>query len=291
MIFAYVDGDHQAGVWGWVAWTDPPLDQGPPDVQMFGRAHGRASKIQAAISCLRSFDPGPRVWVFTPSAYLWNGMTKWVEGWKNKSVWRTMEGFPVAHRPLWEQLDSLRYAHRDVLWIHMSEIDVAIQELMDAKVDEGEVEHEIGDVLAVASKLRSCEVQLSHNGRTLDHNALDLYLRERLFPEVLLARLGRQFRENPPLTLKGSPGWVPPSPVQLELDEAPPAKPNIAIEGKRPSIAIRSVLEAHRQELIDAYGSTTMASMARQIDVDPSSVRRFLIKLGVHKSESRNGSK
>ena len=49
--------------------------------------------------------------LYSDSAYVINGITKWVHGWK-KNNWITSQKKPVENRDLWEQLDSLCTIYR-----------------------------------------------------------------------------------------------------------------------------------------------------------------------------------
>ncbi len=69
-------------------------------------------EMVAAIEAL-THAAGP-VTVRTDSAYLLNGMTKWVSGWK-RNGWKTAAGKDVENRDLWEKL-SLVVASRQVNW-------------------------------------------------------------------------------------------------------------------------------------------------------------------------------
>lgn len=46
------------------------------------------------------------VHIYTDSAYLINGITKWVYGWE-KNGWKTQSGDPVSHERIWKDLVSL----------------------------------------------------------------------------------------------------------------------------------------------------------------------------------------
>lgn len=57
-----------------------------------------------ALKCLKS-DSIP-VEVYVDSAYVLNGITSWISGWKKKG-WRTASGAKVKNVELWRELDSL----------------------------------------------------------------------------------------------------------------------------------------------------------------------------------------
>jgi ribonuclease HI len=45
--------------------------------------------------------------VNTDSKYVKEGITKWIEKWKESSNWMTASGRPVKNREIWEELDSV----------------------------------------------------------------------------------------------------------------------------------------------------------------------------------------
>lgn len=77
-------------------------------------------ELMGAIAALNAVKSRPEpLKVFTDSSYVINGITQWVHGWRRKG-WKTMEGKPVLNRDLWERLDALAQARRDLLsWGHV----------------------------------------------------------------------------------------------------------------------------------------------------------------------------
>lgn len=71
-------------------------------------------ELQAAIAALTALRRPARVALFTDSAYLRNGITQWIKGWKAKG-WRTKARNPVKNEDLWRQLDELAARH-DIEW-------------------------------------------------------------------------------------------------------------------------------------------------------------------------------
>ena len=71
-------------------------------------------ELQAAISALDALKRPCAVDLFTDSAYLRNGITRWIKGWKAKG-WRTANRQPVKNEDLWRQLDELA-AHHHIEW-------------------------------------------------------------------------------------------------------------------------------------------------------------------------------
>lgn len=71
-------------------------------------------ELLAAISALDALKKRSDVELYTDSAYVKNGITGWVHGWK-KNGWRTADKKPVKNAELWQRLDALRNKH-NVAW-------------------------------------------------------------------------------------------------------------------------------------------------------------------------------
>lgn len=71
-------------------------------------------ELLAAISALDALKKRSEVELYTDSAYVKNGITGWVHGWK-KNGWRTADKKPVKNVELWQALDALRNKH-NVEW-------------------------------------------------------------------------------------------------------------------------------------------------------------------------------
>lgn len=54
--------------------------------------------------------------VYLDSAYVLNGITSWIEGWKKKG-WRTANKKPVLNKELWIELDSERNKFNNIEFI------------------------------------------------------------------------------------------------------------------------------------------------------------------------------
>ena len=72
-------------------------------------------ELMAAIRGLESLHGGRRVRVTTDSQYLRNGVTRWIEHWKQRG-WMTAARKPVKNIDLWRRLDAAASRH-DVEWI------------------------------------------------------------------------------------------------------------------------------------------------------------------------------
>ncbi|MBE9184161.1 ribonuclease HI [Microcoleus sp. LEGE 07076] len=76
-------------------------------------------EMQAAVAALEFFANSGQtepVTVYTDSEYVKNGITKWIQGWKNKG-WKTSTGKEVVNQDLWHLLDKLN--SRQVKWEHV----------------------------------------------------------------------------------------------------------------------------------------------------------------------------
>jgi ribonuclease HI len=71
-------------------------------------------ELMAAISALEALARASDITVVTDSAYVKNGITEWMAGWKRKG-WRTAGGPPVKNVDLWQRLDTAQARHR-VKW-------------------------------------------------------------------------------------------------------------------------------------------------------------------------------
>lgn len=68
-------------------------------------------ELMAAIEALRAFDRPAALVLHTDSAYVRNGITNWIEGWK-RNGWRTADKKPVKNADLWQILDHERQRHQ-----------------------------------------------------------------------------------------------------------------------------------------------------------------------------------
>lgn len=68
-------------------------------------------ELMAAICGLRALKRPARVLLHTDSQYLKNGITQWIDQWKNNG-WRTASKTPVKNADLWQQLDKATLTHQ-----------------------------------------------------------------------------------------------------------------------------------------------------------------------------------
>lgn len=71
-------------------------------------------ELLAAISALEALTRPTELTIVTDSAYVKNGITEWVSGWKRKN-WRTAGGSPVKNVELWQRLEAAAARHQ-VTW-------------------------------------------------------------------------------------------------------------------------------------------------------------------------------
>jgi ribonuclease HI len=71
-------------------------------------------ELMAAISALEALTKPVEITVVTDSAYVKNGVTEWIHGWK-RNGWRTAGKDPVKNAELWQRLDAAQARHK-VVW-------------------------------------------------------------------------------------------------------------------------------------------------------------------------------
>ncbi len=113
----YTDGacDPNPGIGGWAA----ILIWGKNQKEITGGERDSTNnrmEIMAAIEGLLLLPPDSRVQVFTTSDYLYQGMTRWVGGWR-QAGWLKKDGQPVANADLWRGLVELA-AKFQVEWVN-----------------------------------------------------------------------------------------------------------------------------------------------------------------------------
>jgi ribonuclease HI len=90
-------------------------------------------ELMAAIAALEALDRPATLTIVTDSAYLRDGVTRWIHGWKANG-WQTAAKAPVKNEDLWRRLDAAAARHR-VAWDWV-------------KGHAGHVENERADLLA-----------------------------------------------------------------------------------------------------------------------------------------------
>ena len=114
-LFAYTDGacSGNPGPGGWGA----VLECGGRERELFGGEAATTNnrmELSAAIAALEALDRPAAITVVTDSAYLRDGVSRWIHGWK-RNGWRTADGKPVKNEDLWRRLDSAAARHA-VTW-------------------------------------------------------------------------------------------------------------------------------------------------------------------------------
>lgn len=71
-------------------------------------------ELLAAINALDALGRPTTITVVTDSAYVKNGVTTWIHGWK-RNGWRTADKKPVKNADLWQRLDKAQENHQ-VTW-------------------------------------------------------------------------------------------------------------------------------------------------------------------------------
>lgn len=71
-------------------------------------------ELMAAISALEALGRPARITVVTDSAYVKDGVTGWIHGWK-RNGWKTAAKKPVKNDDLWRRLDTATARH-DITW-------------------------------------------------------------------------------------------------------------------------------------------------------------------------------
>lgn len=71
-------------------------------------------ELMAAITALETLGRPSTITVVTDSAYVKNGVTGWIHGWK-RNGWKTADRKPVKNVELWQRLDAAQARH-EVTW-------------------------------------------------------------------------------------------------------------------------------------------------------------------------------
>lgn len=71
-------------------------------------------ELLAAINALESLTRASDITLVTDSAYVKNGVTQWIFGWK-RNGWKTSAKKPVKNAELWQRLDAAQSRH-NVEW-------------------------------------------------------------------------------------------------------------------------------------------------------------------------------
>lgn len=119
-LFAYTDGacsgNPGPGGWGALLIAKNGDDVIKERALSGGEANTTNNRMEllAAISALETLANPSKLTIITDSAYVKDGITKWIFGWKNKG-WKTASKKPVKNEDLWKRLDAATQRH-DVTW-------------------------------------------------------------------------------------------------------------------------------------------------------------------------------
>jgi ribonuclease HI len=100
-------GNPGPGGWGAI------LMSGPHRKEMSGgeaNTTNNRMELMAAIASLEALKQRSDVVLTTDSAYVKDGISKWIFGWKKKG-WVTADKKPVKNAELWQRLDAARLKH------------------------------------------------------------------------------------------------------------------------------------------------------------------------------------
>ncbi len=81
-----------------------------------GEEHTTNNRMEllGAIHALEALERPAKITVITDSAYVKNGVTSWIHGWK-RNGWKTSNKKPVKNVELWQRIDAAQARH-DVTW-------------------------------------------------------------------------------------------------------------------------------------------------------------------------------
>ena len=119
-LFAYTDGacSGNPGPGGWgVLLVAKNQNKIIKERELFGGQEDTTNnqmELLAAISALEALDRPSKIKIITDSSYVKNGVTQWLENWKNNK-WKTASKKPVKNVELWRRLDQARSGH-EVIW-------------------------------------------------------------------------------------------------------------------------------------------------------------------------------
>ncbi|WP_040728417.1 ribonuclease HI [Thiomicrorhabdus sp. Kp2] len=111
IVFAYTDGGCRGnpGPGGWGAL----LKYGVHHKELKGYQDNTTNNQMELMAAIQAFEVLVRpsvVHITTDSQYVKNGVTKWMQGWKQKG-WKTASNQPVKNKELWLRLDAALQNH------------------------------------------------------------------------------------------------------------------------------------------------------------------------------------
>ena len=119
-LVAYTDGacSGNPGPGGWGVLLRALRDQDIVKERALSGGEGQTTnnrmELMAAITALEVLERPSTITIVTDSAYVKNGVTSWIHGWK-RNGWRTADRKPVKNADLWQRLDAAQARHQ-VTW-------------------------------------------------------------------------------------------------------------------------------------------------------------------------------
>jgi ribonuclease HI len=113
-------GNPGPGGWGVVLEEDGETTQASGSVP---QTTNNRMELTAVIEGLLLLPPNSSVQVFTTSDYLYQGITKWIHGWRRRN-WQKKGDQLVANADLWQALDQLTTSY-SIRWINAKGQDLA----------------------------------------------------------------------------------------------------------------------------------------------------------------------
>jgi len=104
-------GNPGPGGWGAI------LDYNGTRKELFGGEAATTNnrmELTAAIMALEALKRQCKVEMYVDSAYVKDGITKWIHGWK-RNGWKTADKKPVKNAELWQRLDQAITRH-EISW-------------------------------------------------------------------------------------------------------------------------------------------------------------------------------
>ncbi len=101
-------GNPGPGGWGAV------LQYGGSEKELYGftpQTTNNRMELTAVIESLKALTRSCDIDLYTDSKYVLQGMTEWLDGWKQKG-WKTAAKKPVKNVDLWQQLDQQAARHQ-----------------------------------------------------------------------------------------------------------------------------------------------------------------------------------
>lgn len=116
--------------------------------ELYGGERNTTNNIQelkAVINALKTIKTTKiPIRIYSDSAYVINGITQWVKGWKKKG-WKKSDGKKVENVELWKELDKLVLLQNDIQFVKVKghagiEINERADQLANLAMDEVENE-------------------------------------------------------------------------------------------------------------------------------------------------------